>query len=156
MRTLEHTMNLLMAIASAVALVAVTTVLGLVVRARTGRLRRVRADTVVAHELSGAAVLGSRATLLQFSTEFCAPCRTTHGLLQRQASARDGVVHLDVDLTRRPELARRFNILQTPTTFVLDGAGMIRARIGGAPRPTELASALDELIGESRVDTIAR
>jgi thiol-disulfide isomerase/thioredoxin len=156
MRTLEHTMNLLMAIASAVALVAVTTVLGLVVRARTGRLRRVRADTVVAHELSGAAVLGSRATLLQFSTEFCAPCRTTHGLLQRQASARDGVVHLDVDLTHRPELARRFNILQTPTTFVLDGAGTIRARIGGAPRPTELASALDELIGESRVDTIAR
>jgi hypothetical protein len=76
--------------------------------------------------------------------------------LQRQASARDGVVHLDVDLTHRPELARRFNILQTPTTFVLDGAGMIRARIGGAPRPTELASALDELIGESRVDTIAR
>ncbi|MET3468083.1 thioredoxin-like negative regulator of GroEL [Microbacterium sp. 1262] len=46
----------------------------------------------------------------------------------------DDVVHLDIDVTDRPDIARRFQIAQTPTTLVLDGRGVVRTRFGGAPR----------------------
>jgi thiol-disulfide isomerase/thioredoxin len=136
-------MTLLWSIAAVLGAIAVATALGLVWRARTGR---VRAD---GRELAGIAgahgALGTRATLLQFSTELCAPCRSTARALDDLARHRDGVAHVEVDLADRPELAGRLNILQTPTTFVLDPRGRSRARIGGAPRLAEVAALLDDL-----------
>jgi thiol-disulfide isomerase/thioredoxin len=145
------TMNVLLALAAVAVLVALATVIGLVLRFRTGRVRSGNAETVRAADLPDSPRLGERATLLQFSTEFCSPCRATYRLLHEVAEGRDGVGHLDVDLTHRPELARRFNILQTPTTFLLDSTGTVRARIGGAPRSDELIARLDHLIGSTNV-----
>jgi len=112
-------------------LVALATVLGLAWRATTGRVSTrsggARAGDLVTEP-------GSRATLLQFSTEFCAPCTATRRILGEVAATTPGVSHLELDLTARPELATRFGILQTPTTLVLDPAGVVRGRIGGAPR----------------------
>jgi thiol-disulfide isomerase/thioredoxin len=127
-----------------VGLVAVATVLGLVWRARTGRVRAIRpgADAVSIPEVS----LAGRATLLQFSTEVCAPCVPTRRILGAIANETDGVAHVDLDLTHRPDLAARFNVLQTPTTLILDGAGIIRARIGGAPRAADVRAALDGIL----------
>ncbi|MEO8906744.1 MAG: thioredoxin family protein [Microbacteriaceae bacterium] len=144
-------MNVLVAISIAIALVAATSVVGLVLRSRTGRVIPARADVVRSADLPAPAVLGSQATLLQFSTTFCAPCRATHRVLGQLAAQRTGVAHLDVDLTEHPELATRFNILQTPTTFLLDATGTVRARVGGAPRSDELVARLDNLIGSTHV-----
>jgi len=47
-----------------------------------------------------------------------------------------------VDLTHRPDLSTRYRVLQTPTTFVVDGSGAVRARFHGVPRPQALAEAL--------------
>jgi len=52
---------------------------------------------------------------------------------------------VDVDLTHRADLARRFNVLQTPTTLVLDRAGRVRARVGGVPNRAALHAHLDDL-----------
>jgi thiol-disulfide isomerase/thioredoxin len=130
-----------------VLVVALSTGLGLVWRASTGRIRGARGDETVIRvsELADAAP-GSGATLLQFSTEVCAPCRTTHGVLGRLAEQFDGVAHVDVDVTHRPDLANRFNLLQSPTTFVLDARGVVRARIGGAPRVGDLRAELDRIL----------
>ncbi|HEY5223189.1 MAG TPA: thioredoxin family protein [Microbacteriaceae bacterium] len=144
-------MNVLLALAIVIGLVAATTVGGLVLRSRTGRVSDARATVVHAAELPSPAAFGSEATLLQFSTEFCSPCRATHRLLGRLAEARPGVAHLDVDLSEHPELATRFHILQTPTTFILDSSGTVQARIGGAPRSDELVKRLDNLIGHTHV-----
>lgn len=76
---------------------------------------------------------GSEATLVQFSTQFCSKCPGTARLLQAEAAQLEGVVHVEVDLTDRVEIARTFNVLQTPTTLILDGDGHVRARITGAP-----------------------
>jgi thiol-disulfide isomerase/thioredoxin len=133
------------------ALVAAASAAGIVWRARTGRARMARrADVVAAGEI-GAGAFGRRATLLQFSTEFCAPCRSTAGVLGDAADRYDGVRHLDVDLTDRPDLANRFAVLQTPTTLVLDATGTIRARIGGAARPADVHSTLDRILGSDHV-----
>lgn len=123
-------------------LVAVATVLGLIWRAQNGRVRRATGAHNAADLVDE---LGERATLLQFSTEFCAPCRATSVVLGGIATERADVAHVDIDLTERPEIAARFNILQTPTTLVLDSTGAIRARIGGAARRDSVLAQLSEL-----------
>ena len=125
-------------------LVAVSTVLGLIWRSRTGRVRSIAAgaDSVNIPEVT----LSGRATLLQFSTEVCAPCVPTRRILGAIADETDGVAHVDLDLTHRPDLAAKFNVLQTPTTLILDGAGIIRARIGGAPRRADVRAALEVIL----------
>lgn len=139
-------MNLLWAIVAVLGATAIATTLGLIWRARTGRVRSTSTDE---RELADVAAahggLGDRATLLQFSTEFCAPCRATARLLDGVTGRRDGIAHVEVDLTDRADLARQLGILQTPTTFVLDPRGRTRARIGGAPRLGELVALLDSL-----------
>lgn len=142
-------MDAIGAVVAVAALVAVTAVCGVALRWRAGRVRpEARALGGLAAE-HGA--LGARATLLQFSTEYCAPCRSTRRLLADLAAGRPGTAHVEIDLTDRPELARRLGILQTPTTFLLDGDGRSRARIGGAPRIADLTAELDALIGGPRV-----
>lgn len=146
-------MNGLAAAAVLLGLVVVATAAGLVWRARTGRARRVTGGRTIAASDVGAAAFGTGATLLQFSTEFCAPCRSTARVLGEIGSTTDGVAHVEIDLTDRPDLAGPFGILQTPTTFVLDAAGAVHARIGGAVRADEVRSALDDLLGRDRVRT---
>lgn len=145
-------MNPAAALLVLVLLVALTTALGLVWRRRQGRVSVAgdSADTVTVAQLGLSAanvprVFGSEATLLQFSTEFCARCPGTSVLLGQVADARTGVRHVDVDLTHRADLARRFNVLQTPTTLVLDRGGRVRARVGGVPDRAALHAHLDDL-----------
>ena len=127
-------------------LVAGSTVLGLVYRAFNGRVRRASGREVVRAREIGVTALGSKATLLQFSTEVCAPCRTTNRVLTVLAAEHFTVKHVDLDLTHRPDLAARFSVLQTPTTLILDGKGAVRARIGGAPRPETVRLELDRIL----------
>lgn len=140
-------MNPVQVLAVLVALVTLATALGVLWRSRQGRVRRTHGDTVVrARDVPGIRRFGARATLLQFSTEVCSPCRSTHTLLGGIAAERAAVRHIDLNVTKRPELATRFAIYQTPTTLILDRKGIVRARIGGAPRATELREELDRIL----------
>lgn len=128
-------------------LLMASTAIGLAWRATTGRVRAiVSADVVAIDELDAEAVPGLGATLLQFSTEVCAPCAATRTLLGSLAGQLNGVRHVDIDVTHRPDIANRFNLLQSPTTLILDSRGVVRARIGGAPRPAEVRAELDRIL----------
>lgn len=125
-------------------LVIVASVIGLVARSRAGRVQEVRGFRVVqGADLDTDERFGSAATFVQFSTEMCSRCPATKALLIRTAETSSGVRHIEVDITHRPDIATSFNILQTPTTLVLDNIGAIAARIGGAPRPEAVRSALE-------------
>jgi thiol-disulfide isomerase/thioredoxin len=141
-------MNPLAVVGILIGLVALATALGLFWRSQTGRVRGIaNGETVIeVSELVPDAVAGFGATLLQFSTEVCAPCKATHTLLASLAGQSSGVSHVDVDVTRRADIASRFNLLQSPTTFILDAHGVVRARIGGAPRRAELAAELERIL----------
>jgi thiol-disulfide isomerase/thioredoxin len=115
-------------------------------RQRTdGRVRATGVSTVVtAHEIGHP--LGERATLLQFSSAFCAPCRTTRSVLDRVSQAVPGVVHVEVDAESHLDLVRRLDITRTPTTLVLDGAGREVRRATGVPRNDEVLGVLSEAV----------
>lgn len=124
-------------------LVGVATLLGLVHRATQGRVRSV-ADTRLV-SIDGVD-LGGRATLLQFSTEVCAPCRSTARVLDDLAARTEEVAHVELDVARRPELASKYRVLQTPTTLILDRDGTVRARIGGAVRRDLVVAELQKVL----------
>jgi thiol-disulfide isomerase/thioredoxin len=86
--------------------------------------------------------LGEKATLLQFSSAFCAPCRATRRTLSEVAAVVPGVEHLEVDAEHHLELVRRLGVLRTPTTLVLDATGHEVARAAGAPRKEQVLAAL--------------
>jgi len=56
-----------------------------------------------------------------------------------------------VDVTSRPEIANHFNLLQSPTTFILDGNGVLQARIGGAPKINDLRAELGRMLAPALV-----
>lgn len=138
------------ALAAVAALLVVTVAVGAVLRRRQGRARAIRDGEVVDPAALGAGTLGRDATLLQFSTEMCSQCPGVRRMLSSIAEDREGVVHLDVDLTHRPDLAARFRVLQTPTTLVLDREGVVRTRFGGAPQRATVESEIDHVHEEFR------
>lgn len=86
--------------------------------------------------------LGDRVTLLQFSSAFCAPCRTTKSILGSIAEEHHDVEHIELDAESNLELVRELNILSTPTTIFLDRNGAEIARAVGAPKRDQVLSAL--------------
>ncbi|WP_134105622.1 TlpA family protein disulfide reductase [Kribbella pratensis] len=97
-------------------------------------------ERVTASEVGGE--LGERATLLQFSSAFCAPCRATRRTLAEVEGMVEGVRHVELDAESHLELVRRLDILRTPTTLVLDSTGAVVKRASGAPRKPDVIAAL--------------
>jgi len=129
-------------------LLILTIAVGLAARFMQGRARRRLSAQIVGPELVGEDALGARATILQFSTDFCTRCPEVHRDLGDVADARVGVTHLDVDLTHRPDLAKRFHVLQTPTTLILDQDGVVTGRFGGVPHRNVVEFELDRVIND--------
>ena len=86
--------------------------------------------------------LGERATLLQFSSAFCAPCRATRRVLAGVATTVEGVTHVEVDAEHHLDATRELGVLRTPTTIVLDAGGREVTRATGAPTTDQVLAAL--------------
>ncbi len=92
------------------------------------------------------AIPGERATLLQFSSAFCAPCRATRRILADVSELVPGVAHVEVDAEAQLALVRRLNIRKTPTTLVLDAHGREVKRASGAPRKADVIAAVGSAV----------
>ncbi|MFD4788010.1 TlpA family protein disulfide reductase [Streptomyces sp. NPDC058459] len=93
------------------------------------------------------AELGERATLVQFSTAFCAPCRATRRTLAEVARMVPGVTHVEIDAEDRLGLVRELDVLKTPTVLVLGPDGEVVRRAQGQPRRADVIAALGEAVG---------
>ena len=89
--------------------------------------------------------LGSRVTLVQFSSAFCTPCRATRALLTDITADLSDVKHVDIDAEKNLELVRRLDIRSTPTTLVLDKSGIEVGRAVGAPKRAEVLATLSAI-----------
>ncbi|WP_443334469.1 TlpA family protein disulfide reductase [Streptomyces sp. ZAF1911] len=85
---------------------------------------------------------GERATLVQFSSAFCQPCRATRRILDEVAAMVGGVRHIEIDAEKNLDLVRALGIVKTPTVLVLDAAGRIVRRAAGMPRKADVIAAL--------------
>ena len=88
---------------------------------------------------------GQRATFVQFSTPMCAKCPPTRDLLLRVAADDPYVAHIEIDASENLDLARRLDIMRTPTTLVLDSDGVVVSRMNGAPSEAQARAALAEV-----------
>ncbi|MGA5037491.1 TlpA family protein disulfide reductase [Streptomyces capoamus] len=129
------------------AVLAAASAYGVLHKRRNGRVRvRGRDDgkRLGAAELGGE--LGERATLVQFSSAFCAPCRATRRVLGEIAGMVPGVTHVEIDAEARLDLVRALEILKTPTVLVLDADGRVVRRATGQPRKADVIAALGEAV----------
>jgi len=135
-----------------IVVLVVLTPLGLIWRRRQGQLRTPReaqAQDPARGRLSAADLrqdLGPRATLVQFSSAFCAPCRATRQVLGDVAGLVDGVAYVEIDAESRLDLVRRLNVLSTPTVLVLGPDGAITKQATGLPRKPDVLAALGDVI----------
>lgn len=90
--------------------------------------------------------LGERATLLQFSSAFCAPCRATRRVLGEVATVVPGVAHVEIDAEAHLDLVRRLHVARTPTTLELDADGAEVSRASGAPTRDAVLTTLGRVI----------
>ncbi|WP_242438840.1 TlpA family protein disulfide reductase [Streptomyces sp. CB00455] len=97
-------------------------------------------DRLGAAELGGEP--GRRASLVQFSSAFCQPCRATRRILAEVAAMVEGVAHIEIDAEDRLDLVRSLGIDKTPTVLVLDSQGRIVRRATGMPRKADVIAAL--------------
>ena len=86
--------------------------------------------------------LGSRATLLQFSSAFCGPCRATRLLIEDVTAGINDVVYVEIDAEANLDLVRQLDIRSTPTTLFINGAGHEVGRAVGAPKRDQVLSAI--------------
>ncbi|MEV0321355.1 thioredoxin family protein [Streptomyces sp. NPDC050659] len=90
--------------------------------------------------------LGERATLVQFSSAFCQPCRATRRVLAEVAAMVPGVRHVEIDAEAELDLVRELRIAKTPTVLVLDAEGQIVLRAAGQPRKADVIAALGKAV----------
>ncbi len=144
-------------IALAIALIAASG-LGLAMRRRSSGVMKPVAnpgpELLTGDDLG--APLGPRATLVQFSTAFCAPCRPARQILAQVADMVDGVRHVDIDAAERLDLVRRLRISSTPTVLVLDQQGAVVKRATGLPRKADVIAALGAVVTAGSDSTVER
>ncbi len=146
-------------------ILAVATVFGLWFQRNNGRVRESKASPVPMvgpndppadlTELSPEAIalgealdgrLGERATMVQFSSAFCQPCRATRRILEEVSVMVPGVSHVEIDAEEHLELVRALDIRRTPTVLFLDRTGAVRKQASGQPRKADVVAALGELL----------
>ncbi|MEU8785723.1 thioredoxin family protein [Streptomyces sp. NPDC048637] len=126
-----------------IAVLAAASAFGVWHQRRNGRLTvRERDDTARLGAAEIGAELGERATLLQFSSAFCQPCRATRRTLTEVAGMVEGVAHVEIDAEDHLDLVRQLHVLRTPTVLVLDADGTIVRRASGQPRKADVIAAL--------------
>ena len=122
------------------AVLVVATVAAFALRRRDGRLKEARQQSLTVAELGQP--FGARATLLQFSSSFCAPCRAARQLLAEVAARDTGIAHVEVDVADRLDLVRSLDVRRTPTVFVLGPQGQITRRASGLPSREDVLAAV--------------
>ena len=133
-----------------IAILALASGYGFYFRARSGRLK----TTIKKGSATGTSGItavemgnefGSVATLLQFSSAFCSPCRATRMLLEDVTEDMGDVVYVEIDAETNLELVRTLDIRSTPTTLFLDRTGHEVGRAMGAPKRDQVLSAISAI-----------
>jgi thiol-disulfide isomerase/thioredoxin len=134
-----------------VGVLAGSAAIGVLWRQRSGALRADRRAPDLGPWTELGVTLGERATLVQFSSAFCQPCRATRRVLTDVAGMVDGVRYSEIDAEQHLDAVRALGVLRTPTTFVLDADGAVVRRASGQPRRADVIAAIGLAARESAI-----
>ncbi len=85
-------------------------------------------------------------TFLQFSSEYCQPCRVTTKLLDEVTNSFPAICHIELDVVEHMDLVKTYGITRTPTTLIIDKSGTVHFRATGVPKKAELTAAVTDLV----------
>ncbi len=85
-------------------------------------------------------------TFLQFSSEFCQPCRVTNKILEEVTNSFPAICHIELDVVEHMDLVKTYGITRTPTTLIIDKSGTVHFRATGVPKKAELTAAVTDLV----------
>jgi thiol-disulfide isomerase/thioredoxin len=131
-----------------VVVLALAGAFGMIWKRRNGQMTagRTSGDVLTPADIGGP--LGSRATLVQFSSAFCAPCRATRVILADVVSQLDGVTHVEIDAESHLDLVRKLDIRRTPTVLVLGPDGRVAQRASGRPTKSGVLAAVGSVVAD--------
>lgn len=136
-----------------IVVLVLATVVGWVLKSRSGAVRAVsapsRPNAGLTEQLAAVGANSTGPSVLHFSADWCGPCaavrRVVGQVIDGYPADASAPREVEVDIDEHPGLARDLGVLSLPTTFVLDAAMNQRARIAGVPTAAALRSALDGL-----------
>ncbi len=118
-------------------------VLGVLIRHKSGKI--IPTDTVKIMKFEYGVALGSRGTVLLFTTSFCSSCRATKALVKDVVKDEVDISYYEVDAESNLELVRKVDVRSTPTTLFLDSYGFEIARATGTPKRDQLIKVVESL-----------
>jgi len=136
-------------------LVLMASFIGFVLISKSGKARRIKnGEQVDLSEIRATkggnpvTKFGEKISLLQFSSDFCSSCKQTSILLESIEKAHQGLLHIDLDIAERLDLAKTFSILTTPTILILNSRGEVVSRIVGAPKLATIEAEIERLVNK--------
>jgi thioredoxin-related protein len=121
-------------------LISLISIFGVILRSKNGVVKKGKRVKIAESEFGGK--YGSRLTILQFSTTFCAECRTAKAIVKDIVRDINDISYVEVDVESHLDLVRRVNIRSTPTTIFVDSKGFEIARAKGALKRDQLIKAI--------------
>ncbi|MFF7249568.1 thioredoxin [Embleya sp. NPDC008237] len=94
-----------------------------------------------------AVLRADRPTLVEFTAEWCGPCRQMAPVLEQIAIEEPGLAVAKLDVDRNPGTAARYGVLSMPTFMVFRGGEPVRQFVGARPKRRILAE-LADVLGE--------
>lgn len=85
----------------------------------------------------------STKVILDFSADWCIPCKMLVPVLDKLLSTRDDVVICSVDIDLAPGLAEEFSIKSVPTLVLLENKKEVKRKVGNA-KLNDLIKWIDE------------
>ena len=114
------------------------------------RDRAAAGETLAPELLAELGVEPAQATLLLFSSAFCAPCRAVRRVSAEVAALLPGVRHVEIDAESHLDAVRKLDIWRTPTLLVLDQDGRVVKRATGVPGKPQLIAVLGDILPAAR------
>lgn len=94
-------------------------------------------------------ISGSKPVLVDFSAEWCGPCKMMPPILKElKAKLGDAVTILKMDIDRNPAVAASYQIQSVPTLIVFQG-GQIKWRQSGVMPAGQIQSVLEGILRQA-------
>ena len=118
-----------------------STIFGLWYRKKQGEIKtRDRKLEISSNEIGEK--LGTRLTLLQFSSAFCSPCKATAAIITNLTKELSDVAYIQIKSEERLDLIEKFKIQSTPTVVLFDKSGLEVGRAVGTPTKEQVLASI--------------